>query len=130
MPRTIYCRYCENEPVYRDSSYCSKTCAKKAVVNDGVPRCILCTKYPKSNGQFCGRRCAEIAAQEAPIILRIPRDDPKFKDIETQFYASWRHGDKDEPLVRKIYKIIQTDELMERYYDYRYAAHLHSDDLA
>ncbi|KAG8990899.1 hypothetical protein FRB94_004827 [Tulasnella sp. JGI-2019a] len=84
------------------------------------PDCILCGKYPQADDSyFCGKRCARVASSSAPIILPVDEDDPDFRDIEEQFYESWEHEDKEMPTVQQVYKIIQTDELMERYESYR-----------
>ncbi|KAG9005570.1 hypothetical protein FRB94_001429 [Tulasnella sp. JGI-2019a] len=62
---------------------------------------------------------AEITAGDAPMILPIPLNDPRFNEIVNRFKISWRHPRKPIPTVRLLYKIVQTEKLMEDYNDYR-----------
>ncbi|KAG8992866.1 hypothetical protein FRB94_011256 [Tulasnella sp. JGI-2019a] len=83
-------------------------------------KCILCGTYPQADeSYFCGSTCAESATMAAPIILRMHEGDPAFGDISGQFYDTWDHEDKAKPTVQRIYKVIQTEELDERYESYR-----------
>ncbi|KAG9028028.1 hypothetical protein FRB95_006983 [Tulasnella sp. JGI-2019a] len=82
--------------------------------------CIYCHRNLRVDGRlYCGRRCAQSASQQAPMILPISENDPKFREIENQFYDSWREPDKDVPTVQWISKIVQSKELTDRYYAYR-----------
>ncbi|KAG9004307.1 hypothetical protein FRB94_006810 [Tulasnella sp. JGI-2019a] len=86
---------------------------------DDIGDCILCRHNQKVAGtQFCGRRCAQLATQQAPLILPISEDDSTFDKITDQFHKSWRHS-SPLPEIQQIYKIIQSKDLMDRYYAYR-----------
>ncbi|KAG9030649.1 hypothetical protein FRB95_003664 [Tulasnella sp. JGI-2019a] len=65
--------------------------------------------------------------QQAPVILPIfeNKNNSKFRDIAGQFYESWRHDDEPVPIVQRIYKIIQSEELMKRYFTYRESVEAH-----
>lgn len=36
---------------------------------------------------FCSATCAEAAAEEAPMLLEVPKDDPSFKLGKISFYV-------------------------------------------
>ncbi|KAG9030064.1 hypothetical protein FRB95_004598 [Tulasnella sp. JGI-2019a] len=116
---TCRIRGCQYPPFQSGAKYCDNKHRKQAVVDGLEAACILCKEYPKTVRHFCGQRCAQKAAKDAPMILPIPLKDPKFNEIVTQFNKSWLHQEKPVPTVRLLYKIIQTDKLMEDYNDYR-----------
>ncbi|KAG8848565.1 hypothetical protein FRB96_001092 [Tulasnella sp. 330] len=109
---------CPHPPFQAGSKYCNNKHRKQAVTDGLEPACILCKEYPKSFRHFCGQKCAQEAEKKAPMVLPIPLKDPKFDEIVTQFTKSWRHQNKTLPTVRLIYKIVQTNKLMEDYNAY------------
>jgi len=101
------------------SPYCSDEHRKIAVVTGLAEACILCKEYPRTVHLFCGDTCKDKAHDEAPLLISVDQEDPRFADISNQFKTSWRHTNKTLPTVQFVYKIVQTKELSQKYLDYR-----------
>ncbi|KAG8848564.1 hypothetical protein FRB96_001091 [Tulasnella sp. 330] len=110
---------CRKPPYDWRAMYCSNVHRAEAVTQGHAVACILCKRYPKMQGFYCGQACQDDSLALAPMILRLEEDDPKFNDIRHQFDVSWRHTNKRKPEVRYVYKIIQTEDIADRYERYR-----------
>lgn len=112
-----------------------------AVTSGLETACIRCKKKPKAVGQFCGQWCMNKAYEQAPSLIELPKNDPKWTEraysftgcvfhpsaedtaVAKQFNEAWRHpitADKPMPKLIHIYKVIQTRQLFETYRDYQW----------
>lgn len=55
----------------------------------------------------------------APIILKLPINNQKYKDVSNQFIQAWKHPNKNLPEIDSIWKIYCTEILNSRYGRYR-----------
>jgi len=104
--------------VYKDSSgapgkYCGKT--HKALAHKG---CVACRKADKSGKTIFCAACEVSVMQSAPAIVEIAEENETFKSVAQQFKRSWRHTTSC-PKVRAIYKIVATQQNVDKYNAYR-----------
>ncbi|KAG8972365.1 hypothetical protein FRC05_010076 [Tulasnella sp. 425] len=109
---------CNGTEYQPGSTYCSHKCRKAAVKQGLEIACLMCKELPKApHRHFCGKSCAEKADKNAPILLDVPKNDPKFADIVKQFNATWQGG--NQPTVHRIIKVVNSKAVEDRYQAYR-----------
>ena len=96
----------------------------------------MCRTNPKQGDRhYCGKTCAEEAANKGPVILEVPEGHVTFNSgkkkyvfstnprlmfsVAGQFRASWRHPNKPCPQVKGVYKIVGSKESLVKYDAYR-----------
>lgn len=106
------------QAAYKDSNgnpgkYCGKT--HQALGRKG---CIACRKADKSGKtNFC-TACEVSVMQSAPAVVEIAEENETFKSVAQQFKRSWRHTTAC-PKVRAIYKIVSSQQILDKYSAYR-----------
>ncbi|KAG9028781.1 hypothetical protein FS837_003782 [Tulasnella sp. UAMH 9824] len=109
---------CNGTEFVPGSKYCSNKCRKAAVKQGLEVACLMCKELPKApKRDFCGRACFDKAEQNAPILLDLPKTDPKFADIIKQFNDTWQGSNK--PMVHRICKVVNTKAVENRFQEYR-----------
>ncbi|KAG8916862.1 hypothetical protein FRC00_014305, partial [Tulasnella sp. 408] len=100
------------------SKYCSNKCRKAAVKQGLEVACLMCKELPKApKRHFCGKACSDKAEKNAPILLDVPKTDPKFADIVKQFNDTWQGSNK--PTVHRICKVVNSKAVEDRFQAYR-----------
>ncbi|KAG8905715.1 hypothetical protein FRC01_008254, partial [Tulasnella sp. 417] len=100
------------------SNYCSNKCRKAAVKQGLEIACLMCKELPKApKRHFCGKGCSDKAEKGAPILLDVPKTDPKFADIVKQFNDTWQGTAK--PTVHRICKVVNSKAVEDRFQAYR-----------
>lgn len=56
----------------------------------------------------------------SPILVTVPQDNHTYNNVANQFQKSWRHGTPC-PKVQAVYKIVQSQNILDRYDAYRNA---------
>ncbi|KAG8928949.1 hypothetical protein FRC00_001606 [Tulasnella sp. 408] len=81
--------------------------------------CLMCTEFPKDPqwADFCGKTCSDKAEKNAPILLDVPKTDPKFADIVKQFNDTWQGSNK--PTVHRICTVVNAKAVEDRFQAYR-----------
>ncbi|KAG9028336.1 hypothetical protein FS837_003912 [Tulasnella sp. UAMH 9824] len=80
--------------------------------------CLMCRELPKApKRHFCGKACSDKAEKNAPILLDVPKNDPKFADIVKQFNDTWQGSNK--PTVHRICKVVNSKAVEDRFQAYR-----------
>ncbi|KAJ2935866.1 hypothetical protein H1R20_g1227, partial [Candolleomyces eurysporus] len=111
------CTYCHKHPKLAGKDQCGQTCADKAKI-----ACLLCKARPR-NGRYhlCGKTCKRIATKSTPLILEIPKDHTTYDMVENKFKSSWSAGASNPlPKIKKIFKIIENNEFLLPYDQYRF----------
>lgn len=110
---------CTNN-VFKDADgkigkYCRKT--HKLWGDNG---CILCRRAVKfGDTKFCCG-CDIATKMLSPILVTVPQDNHTYNNVANQFQKSWRHGTPC-PKVQAVYKIVQSQNILDRYDAYRNA---------
>jgi len=100
------------------SKYCSNECRKRAVIEGLEHACLLCKTFPKQpKKHFCGNRCQQDANARAPMVLDVPKTDPRFADVVKQFNATWQSG--KAPTVERVCKVINAKATEDAFQKYR-----------
>ncbi|CAG8478798.1 28710_t:CDS:10 [Dentiscutata erythropus] len=118
------CLTCKVKYVYPRSHWCSISCKERTPNwQNPIIEHILCLYCGKDNlilGQdFCSDLCDRYVRNNAPMILKLPEDNQKYKDVSNQFIQSWKHPEKDLPEIYSIWKIYCTETLSSQYRLYR-----------
>ncbi|KAJ2913103.1 hypothetical protein MD484_g7312, partial [Candolleomyces efflorescens] len=111
------CTYCLASPKLAGKEQCGQKCADKAKV-----ACLFCKIRPK-NGRYhlCGRTCKRIAMESTPLILEIPKEHTTYEMVENKFKSNWTAGASNPlPTISKIFKIIENNEFLKPYDQYRF----------
>jgi hypothetical protein len=110
------CDYCHRKPRTDGSSQCGSPCIERAKV-----ACLLCKSRPK-NGvgyQLCGKTCKRIATKTTPLILEAPKGHKTYDMVEKRLQTAWHNVTVKLPTIKRIFKIIEDDEFLRPYADYK-----------
>ncbi|KAG9010485.1 hypothetical protein FRB90_007798 [Tulasnella sp. 427] len=109
---------CTGREFQPGAKYCSHKCRKAAVQQGLEVACLMCKEMPKApKRHFCGKACSDKAEKGAPILLDVPKSDPKFADIVKQFNDTWQGG--SQPTVHRICKVVNSKAVEDRFQAYR-----------
>lgn len=119
-------------------SHYARTTSHSKIRRLGETVCIMCRSNPKQGDRhYCGKTCAEDAANKGPTILEVPEGHVTFNSgkknaclpfqpiltfvfsVAEQFKTSWRHPNKPCPPVKGIYKIVGSKESLVKFDAYR-----------
>ncbi|KAF5326030.1 hypothetical protein D9611_000898 [Ephemerocybe angulata] len=109
------CDYCHRRPRLSGQKQCSGPCITKASVS-----CLLCKCRPR-NGSYhlCGKTCNRIAMKSSPLIVEAPKGHKTFDMVEEKFQNGWKASSTPMPVIKRVFKIIESEELLRPYNDYR-----------
>ena len=111
----------------------------------GERGCISCRVAPRNGGSILCQHCYDGALRKGPVIVEVPEDHENYKSgasiytslstsrtdrptVESQFKQSWRHNSAC-PVVRAVYKIINTEASLKKYEEYLYDSFIIISDL-
>lgn len=111
------CEYCHKRPRNAQYPHCGQTCADKAKV-----ACLFCKCRPR-NGRYhlCGKTCKDLATKNTPLLLEAPKGHATFEMVEKKFKAGWKAGSSVCPEIKKVFKIIENNDFLRPYNNYRRA---------
>ncbi|EEU41367.1 uncharacterized protein NECHADRAFT_83366 [Fusarium vanettenii 77-13-4] len=79
--------------------------------------CLQCGYYAKDPAHtFCDKHCARDAANNAPSLIKIPRDHVMYNNAASAFYGGWNGT---PPPIRTIYLVTWTQESRNEFEAYR-----------
>ncbi|TEB30508.1 hypothetical protein FA13DRAFT_1814687 [Coprinellus micaceus] len=109
------CTYCHRKPKQQGQEQCGDACADKA-----KEACLLCKCRPKNGKKhhLCGNTCKRIAMKSTPMILEAPKGHKTYEMAEEKFKKAWKGG-AAVPVIKKIYKIIESEEFLKPYAAYK-----------
>jgi len=79
--------------------------------------CIRCRKAPSNDATVFCKPCEGIVTRMAPMIVQLPKDHEKYKEVAKLFRRKWLH-DTPCPKVRAVYKIVSTTKNMAKHEQY------------
>jgi hypothetical protein len=93
---------------YSYSSSPSSSAPRKTTADSAkCTTCILCWAAPRRSPKedFCSDLCADIALQQGPFLLEIPRGHASFQFVEQHCIDNWKTTQSNYPIIKRIYMV-------------------------
>jgi len=110
------CDHCHRRRKRAGKSHCGSACKAASRI-----ACLFCKRRPKHRRyDLCGETCKEIALNQAPLLLEVPKCHVTYETVENQFVNSWKSS-TTIPVIQRIYRIIGNESLSQLYDKYKRA---------